>query len=771
MSGFDNFATTTAAAGSNASAASFDYFDNFGSLPPSADTNRRQATPQQGQPFTQFGQPLTSQPVDTASALPFSAASGDIQFGQRLPVVQADSRLQAPSPNAQPQANDAAVAAMKENIFPGITASQQADSILKNTSLSSADRFHQAQPLLEQAYNAGRTINVSQNLQSLQSLTAQIKTMQNQGNPAALAQMQSEMQVLQAQVQYASVPTLNYAIALNHYAVENPGARDSADANTKAIALIKEIQATNPVAGTSPGVAGALIQAQKNPPEAMDQTKAIALGAVDAASRQSTEMLGPTGGLDPWTVISMPVLRRLPLLPFGQMYDVPRDQGALTLAQGLQAAPDATQKAVDDKVRGFKSMAVDTLGSLGSGFVGLTVANLSRTAIQNLAPDLPGPLKFAGMLAAGYLATLGTKEGVDYLGHYTLGTDINSLKSNALKSAFTFGAFEAMSALNEVKAGVQAGSLGADTQITTVDGVTGTTKAGILKLAEAEKINVTQLSGFSKMSTAQQIQAIQSELGSKVALRGMIDQLGISSNPATWTQSDLVLLQRAGFDLNALGSALRANPSIFETSVTAGVPSRAYLNPSNWFRTWSSLDTAPTLADFSARMKLSNFVANVGIGAGFSGIFGMQYHTPGVSINEATGKPYTFSESLVATGKDAALGGAVSGTLPVVLNLPPLSWMGKGANFAISKISPEATKFTQPLLNSAFGTSVISPIAAEMAPILPSATSAGAYWGTSGVADWQRAGALRAIDARAHQLLAQAQAQVQAEQQPATASH
>jgi hypothetical protein len=704
---------------------------------------------------------------------------------------------------------------------------QQAQAILSDKNGTSADRFHKAQPLLDQAYNAVHNDQtIQQAVQNALNIQRQASSPDVAKNPAAMQQLQQQMQQLLPQLQMASVPAIMTAVAYNHYAVENPNAPDAAAANQHAIALLQEVQRI-PQVGQSFGIMGALQQAQKHPPQAIDQNIATGLGATSVASQAVSGMLGPGGGSDPYSVITMPLVNKIPAsIPiigaFGAgRYDGARDQGAMVLAQGYQQAPQATGNAVSDWINEHKSGAVNTVGNLASGWVGLETA----TAVgSKLLADAPGWLRIPGMIAAGYATTLVTKEGIDALGHATLGTQMNTLGDNAWQSAFSFGAFYAMNGVSKWQTSMAEGSTSAEALAGRFPGI--------------EK----DIAGYADMTNAQQMAALRSQLATnletKAALTPRIEAFNatrspaewLSSNPANWTEAQIAELTAGKGAISAEELArIQANPSILNTGITSGGKWGAYFKPTNWFRGNTGIANAESIADMNARANIMAFRGNAALGATFSGIYGAQNHMPWM-INPATGQAYGIMGSLIDTAKDSATGGATAGTLPFLFKMPPLNWMSNGASWVASKIGPGATSevtatvdgaapaaasgaasdtvvlngaanpgaaaartwgwrpttwfpgtrasiasaantagdwagpriynLSQPLVTSRFG-AVAKPFFADAGMV---ALGTAKQW-SGATSDWQQAGAMEDINARAKQLLAEAQRRAQ-QQQP-----
>ncbi len=550
-----------------------------------------------------------------------------------------------------------------DKFVPGRAALRQADAILKDQSITSAkERFEKAKPFLEKAIEESNSISIPQVNKQLRDLGVQLNSLtdqQKKENPALEQQLNQQAFILQNIRQQPAISRIAYAVALNQYGVE---AKDQS-AKDQAVKVLESIAQVDPVLAKDAGIVGALEQARKG--EKIDEKKAVAIGGVKNAD-DAVKMVtgGPMGGGgDPISVVAAPMMSKM----MGT-YEPTMEAAAGNLAKAMAADPAYTEDQTKKNIHRGKQILGDVGVSLLSGEAGLITQRIASTALKDFG--------WKGQLASyalGFGAAYGTQELGDLTASKLLGNDRHSLGQNVFSAGFNFGAVKAASWFMGAKDAQVARQLGSE--VAEVNGVrTYTTPTNLRNFMEANGISAEMAGIKPGMTPVQELSAAREALGTQRSV------------------------------LNEMFAAGEAVPS----ALPGGSTFKAYLKPANMFRGLNNFEAVPSLADLNARAGWQNFRYNFAAGASASTLFAAKDYVPGISVNPATGKPYTWNETLsLKTGQDlafqAGVGGLTAGTLVPSMNM---LWsgakrlpMGLGAPFrgvenavswAGSKIGPRA---------------------------------------------------------------------------------
>lgn len=151
---------------------------------------------------------------------------------------------------------------------------------------STAQRLEKARPFFEKAIGASDQINLKSTVEEIEKIAKERNQLGENAPQDKVDELEKKAVELVEKARMPYAARLSFAMALNNAAAENK----DPELSQKAFALLKAAERLDPANELDPVIQGALILAQKNPPEAFDEEKAMEVGKPEV-ERRKEEMI------------------------------------------------------------------------------------------------------------------------------------------------------------------------------------------------------------------------------------------------------------------------------------------------------------------------------------------------------------------------------------------------------------------------------------------------------------------------------------------------
>lgn len=170
--------------------------------------------------------------------------------------------------------------------IPGRVALKRALEIMNDqTQGTPKERLERAKPFFEQAIGGSDEIDMAKTEEELKAIAKEANEIGEGNNPARMDELDKRATELLEKLKQPGLARIAYATALNGVAVQT----NDKEMNTRAINVLRSLEARDPGAKYDPLVQGALLLASSDPPKAITEEEAVRIGLPEVERRKKED--------------------------------------------------------------------------------------------------------------------------------------------------------------------------------------------------------------------------------------------------------------------------------------------------------------------------------------------------------------------------------------------------------------------------------------------------------------------------------------------------